>query len=257
LKQLILFVILATPLFGTPASEQIKVAEGEFHMLTGDSDQPSKISVDHWILYTRKQGGYRLESEVTAAAGTGVIVIQTEELDEQLNPTVINIRLYTHENTKKPFSSLACHLSAEQITCKAGDQELSMASDADLKGPVLFAVSSLEHIDLMWMMSGAINRAHFADNKVALPTLVLQDGEDGPQLAQTEVGVLHEDGKADLEIHGTKVSTRRYSVDGSRFKCWLSDSGMPLRMENEAGAVIELGSFKQYRKLVPELPVTN
>ena len=256
MKHLILFVILAAPLFGAPAAEQIKVAEGEFHMRSADSDQPGKTSVDHWILYARKQGGYRLESEVTAAAGTGLIVIQTEELDEQFNPMVINIKLYAHENTRKPFASLSCHLSAEQIACKAGDQELKMSSDADPKGPVLFAVSSLEHIDLMWMMSGAINRAHFAENKATLPTLVLQDGEDGPELAQTEVAVLHEDGKAELEIRGARVATRRYSVDGSKLKCWVSDSGLPLKMENEDGAVIELEKFRQYKKLVPELPVT-
>ncbi|HKD82178.1 MAG TPA: hypothetical protein VKH81_20975 [Candidatus Angelobacter sp.] len=40
-------------------------------------------------------------------------------------------------------------------------------------------------------------------------------------------------------------------------RCWISGSGLLLKMENDAGAVIELENFKQYIKLVPELPVAH
>jgi hypothetical protein len=234
------------------AQEKEKVAEGEYHIVSAAAG--GKTAMDHWILYARKQGGYRLESEVTSAARTGMIVIQTEELDEQLSPTTISIRLYTHEDTKKPLSTLTCRLGAEQVSCKAGGEDLALASSVDQKGPVLFAVTNLEHIDLMWMMAGAINRARFQDGKVNVPTLILQDGEDGPELAQTEVDVLRTEGADPLEMHGVKVPSRRYSLENSKIKCWLSASGLPLKMENEEGAVIQLEKFKQYKKLVPELP---
>ncbi|HEX4604982.1 MAG TPA: hypothetical protein VH724_13370, partial [Candidatus Angelobacter sp.] len=199
-------------------------------------------------------GGYRLETEVTAAAGTGVIVIQTEELDEHLNATAIAIKLYTKENTKKPFSSLMCQLAAEQIACKSGGQELNINSETNTKGPILFAVTNLEHIDLAWMMAAAINRAHLEEGTVQVPTLVLQDGEEAPELNQTDIDVLHAGARETLEIRGVKVPARRYSFENSQIKCWVADSGLLLKMENEDGTVVELAKFKQYRKLVPELP---
>jgi hypothetical protein len=256
-NQLVWMAILAAFALPTRAPAQVKVAEGEYRMRSS-GENGANSTMDHWNLYTRKQGGYRLESEVTSAAGTGVIVIQTEELDDQLNPTSINLRLYTHEDTKKPFSALSCRLSAEQIACKAGGEDLNLAPETDQRGPILFAVNSLDQVDLMWMMASAIHRAHFADGKANVPTLVLQDGEDGPELAQKDVDVLRDEGKdkAPLEIGNAKIPARRYSFANSKLKCWIADSGLLLKMENENGEVIELERFKQYRKLIPELPVT-
>lgn len=257
MNQLILAAILAAFLPPAQSPTQVKVAEGEYSMRGGDAAGSGKRAMDHWILYARKQGGYRLESEVTSAAATGVIVIQTEELDDQLNPTAINIRLYTRENTKKPFSALACRLSAEQIACKAGGQDLNLSSEVDQKSPILLTVNSLENVDLMWIMAGAVRRARFDDGKANVPTLVLQDGEDGPELAQTEIDVLRDEGddKDPVAVAGAKVPARRYSLANSKLKCWISGSGLLLRMENEDGAVIELEKFKQYKKQFPELPV--
>ena len=73
-------VLLSVRLLAVPVNAQVKVAEGEYHLRTGSAENSSNTVIDHWILSMRKQGGYRLEAEVTAASGTGVIVIQTEEL---------------------------------------------------------------------------------------------------------------------------------------------------------------------------------
>jgi hypothetical protein len=253
-KHRILMALLGAWLLAAPASAQEKVAEGEYHLRTGAAGESSSTVIDHWILSTRKQGGYRLEAEVTSAAGTGVIVIQTEDLNEQLNPTAITVKLYTKENTKKPFSQLACHLDAEQITCKSGGLDLNVNSETTKKGPILFAVTNLEHIDLAWMMAAAINRAHLDEGTVQVPTLVLQDGEEAPELAQTEVDTLRVGDKETVEMRGVKIPARRYSFENSRIKCWIADSGLLLKMENEDGSVVELTKFKQYKKLVPELP---
>ena len=183
-----------------------------------------------------------------------MIVIQTEELNEQLSPTAIAIKLYTKENTKKPFSQFSCHLTAEQIECKAGGQDLGINSETEQKGPILFAINNLENIDLAWMMAAAINRAHLQEGTVHVPTLVLQDGEEGPELAQTEIDTLHAGDKETVEVHGAKIPARRYSLDNHGIKCWVADSGLLLKMENEDGSVIELEKLKQYKKLVPELP---
>jgi hypothetical protein len=247
--------ILGALLFPARAEAQEKVAEGEYHMRGAAQDSGSgKSAMDHWVLYTRKQGGYRLQSEVTSAAGTGAIVIQTEELDDQLSPISITVRLYTREDIKKPFSMLSCRLWTAEIGCKAGNEELILDDSIDQKSPILFAVTSLEHVDLMWMIAGAINRAHFEENKASVPTLVLRDSEDGPELVQTEIDALHADGPDPLEIRGAKVPARRYSFGNSGIKCWLAGSGLLLKMENKEGSIIELEKFKQYKKLVPELP---
>src|SRR5262249_53848481 len=153
-----LMAILAAFLLPAQAPAQVKVAEGEYHMHSVGTPGIGSRVMDHWILYTRKQGGYRLESEVTSAAGTGLIVIQAEELDDQLSPTAINIRLYTHDDTRKPFSTLACRLTSEQIGCRAGDEDLNLSPETDQTGPILLAVTNLDHVDLMWMMAGAIRR---------------------------------------------------------------------------------------------------
>ncbi len=255
MTQWIATAMLSAFLLTAPARAQEKVAEGEYHMYgVGTLTMGKSSAIDHWILYTRKQGGYRLESEVTAAEGTGVIVIQTEELSEKLNPTAIAIKLYTHDNTKKPFSQLSCHLMAEQIECKAGGRDLGINSETTQKGPILFAVNNLENIDLAWMIAGAINRAHLEEGTVQVPTLVLQEGEDGPELAQTEIDTLHIGDKEPIEIRGAKVPARRYSFDNHSIKCWVADSGLLLKMENEDGSVVQLEKFKQHKKLVPELP---
>ena len=256
LNQLFFTAIMVVFLLPSQAPAQVKVAEGEYHMRSADG--AGSRAMDHWILYTRKQGGYRLESEVTSAAGTGLIVIQTEEFDEQFSPTAINLRLYTRENTKKPLSAISCRLTPEQIGCKAGDEDLNLSPETDQKGPILLAVTNLDHVDLMWMMAGAIHRAHFEDGKANVPTLVLQDGADGPELTQTQIDVMRDEGKDkdSVAIGDAKVAVRRYSL-GNNLKCWIGDSGLLLKMQNENGAVFELAKFKQYRKLIPELPVSE
>ncbi len=256
MNQFVFGAILAALVLPAQAPPQVKVAEGNYSMRNREGG--GKRAMDHWILYSRKQGGYRLESEVTAAAGTGVIVIQTEELDDQLNPTAINVRLYTHENTRKPFSALACRLAIDKIVCEANGNGLPLSPEIDQKGPVLLAINSLDRVDLMWMMAGAIHRAHFEDGKANLPTLVLQEDEDGLELAQTEVDVLRDEGNdtAPLTIGEAKIPVRRYSTVNGKLKCWIA-SGLLLKMENEDGEVIELEKFKQYQNLVPELPVTQ
>jgi len=253
-KHWILMGLLGAMLLAAPASAQEKVAEGEYHLRTGTAEESSNTVIDHWILSTRKQGGYHLDAEVTAAAGTGVIVIQTEELNEQLNPTAIAVKLFTRENTKKPFAQLSCHLDAEKIACKSGGLDLNVNSETTKKGPILFAVTNLEHIDLAWMMAAAINRAHLDEGTVQVPTLVLQEGEEGPELAQTEVDTLHVGDKETVEMRGVKIPARRYSFENHSIKCWMANFGLLLKMENEDGSVVELAKFKQYKKLVPELP---
>ena len=240
-------------LLAAPAGAQEKVAEGEYRLRSAASEGRS-TAFDHWILYTRKQGGYRLESEVTAARDKGVIVIQTEELTEQMNPTAIAIRLFTRENTRKPFSQLSCRFTAEQIECQAGGQPLSIRAETSQKGPVLLAITDLEGIDMPWMVAGAISRAHLEEGAAPVPTLLLQDGEEGPELAQKEIDSLHIGDQETVEVRGVKVRARRYSLENHSIQCWIANSGLLLKMQNEDGSVVELEKLKQYKKLIPELP---
>jgi hypothetical protein len=253
LIQRTLIAALSAVLLAAPAAGQEKVAEGEYRLRRSASEGRS-TAFDHWILYTRKQGGYRLESEVTAARDKGVIVIQTEELTEQMNPTAIAIKLYTRENTRKPFSQLSCRLTAEQIECQAGGQPLGIHAETAQKGPVLLAITDLEGIDMPWMVAGAISRAHLEEGTVQVPTLLLQDGEDGPELAQKEIDRLQIGDKETVEVRGANIPARRYSLENHTIKCWVANSGLLLKMQNEDGSVIELEKFKQYKKLIPELP---
>jgi hypothetical protein len=246
-------VALSALLLALPAGAQEKVAEGEYRLRSATSEGRS-MAFDHWVLYARKQGGYRLESEVTGASSTGVTIIQTEELTEQMNPTAIAIKLYTRENTRKPFSQLSCRLTAEQIQCQAGGQPLSIRAETSQKGPVLLAITDLEGIDMPWMVAGAISRAHLEEGAAPVPTLLLQDGEEGPELAQKEIDSLHIGDQETVEVRGVKVRARRYSLENHSIQCWIANAGLLLKMENEDGSVVELEKFKQYKKLIPELP---
>jgi hypothetical protein len=251
--QPIFMVTLGAFLLAAPAGAQEKVAEGEYRLRSAASEGRS-TAFDHWILYARKQGGYRLESEVTAARDKGVIILQTEELTEQMNPTAITVTLYTRDNTKNPASQFSCRLTAEQIKCKAGGQPLTINAETSQKGPVLLAINSLENIDLAWMIAGAISRAHLEEGAAPVPTLLLQDGAEGPELAQKEIDSLHIGDQETVEVHGIKVRARHYSLENHSIQCWIANSGLLLKMENEDGSVLELEKFKQYKKLIPELP---
>jgi hypothetical protein len=246
-------VALSALLLTLSAGAQEKVAEGEYRLRSAANEGRS-TAFDHWILYTRKQGGYRLESEVTGASATGVTIIQTEELTEQMNPTAIAIKLYTRENIRKPFSQLSCRLTAEQIQCQAAGQPLSIRAETPQKGPALLAITDLEGIDMPWMVAGAISRAHLEEGAAPVPTLLLQDGEEGPELAQKEIDSLHIGDQETVEVHGVKVRARRYSLENHSIQCWIAGSGLLLKMQNEDGSVVELEKLKQYKKLIPELP---
>jgi len=253
LIQRTLITALGALLLAAPAAGQEKVAEGEYRLRSSAGEGRSS-AFDHWILYARKQGGYRLESEVTGASATGVTIIQTEELTEQMNPTAIAIKLYTRENTKKPFSQLSCRLTAEEIACQAGGQPLGIRAETSQKGPVLFAITDLEGIDMPWMVAGAISRAHLEEGAAPVPTLLLQDGEEGPELAQKEIDSLHIGDQETVEVRGVKIPARRYSLESHNIQCWIASSGLLLKMQNEDGTVVELEKLKQYKKLIPELP---
>ena len=246
-------VALSALLFVPPAAAQEKVAEGEYRLYSAASEGRAR-AFDHWILYARKQGGYRLESEVTAARDKGVIVLQTEELTEQMNPTAITVTLYTRDNPKNPASQFSCRFSAEQIKCKAGGQPLSIRAETSQKGPVLLAITDLEGIDMPWMVAGAISRAHLEEGAAPVPTLLLQDGEEGPELAQKEIDSLHIGDQETVEVRSAKIPARRYHLENHGIKCWITGSGLLLKMQNEDGSVVELDKFKQYKKLIPELP---
>lgn len=60
-----------------------------------------------------------------------------------------------------------------------------------------------------------------------------------------------------FDIDGTKVAVKHYSTsDGEKLGgLWVTDSGLLTKMVVDENSNFILSSFKQYKKIIPELPV--
>lgn len=153
------------------------------------------------------------------------------------------------------------------------------------KGPFLMWAYNLNAWDVPWLCGGGVNMAHLKAGKSTLaalvvsggPGLILGDAVASARMKQAktrnftfygadpneewdfnseEVGALEFINREDVEISGTKVSTRHYvyELDDQPVNLWTTDSGLLLKMVDD-GREFFLSHYKQYKKLVPELKV--
>lgn len=173
-------------------------------------------------------------------------------------------------------------------TGNSGTDKADPSAQYKLNDPFLMWIEGLPSFDLPWLFDGLINMAHPEKGKVRWATLVVSGGSgvmigdavnvgklqaiqknEGhfpltviapdkpiPWRFRTEEGSLVFVASESIELNSTKVAGRHYvSTDGKEsFDFWTTDSGVLTKFARGKGSLV-LVNYKQYRKLIPELPV--
>jgi hypothetical protein len=253
--------LLACRLSGLPALTQDKVAEGEYEgRAVLDSGTTSARKASRWTLQSKGQGGYRLRSEILGPADMQGKIFQTEELNEKLVPTMIGYEAYMKEH-KKAIGDMSCTFANALVTCHGRfDQGAFTCKPYKYVEPFWFWVDNLFVIDMPWLIGGAVNMAHLEEGKVPLSVVTIAGGGKGVDcdLSLEEEGPLEFVAAERLEVAGTRVAVKHYrlSSKGTPIDLWTTDSGIVIKLSDaDEGLVYVLVNYKQYKKLIPELPV--
>jgi hypothetical protein len=253
--------LLACGLSGLPALAQNKVAEGEYEgRAVLDSGTTSARKASRWTLHGKGQGGYRLRSEILGPPDMQGRIFQTEELNEKLVPTMIGYEAYMKDH-KKAIGDMGCTFANALATCHGRfDQGAFSCKPYKYVEPFWFWVDNLFAIDMPWLIGGAVNMAHLNEGKVPLSVVTLAGGGKDVEcdLSSEEEGPLGFIASESLEVSGTKVAVKHYTfASGNKpMDLWITESGVLIKLSDaDEGLVYVLVNYKQYKKLIPELPV--
>jgi hypothetical protein len=274
--------LLVLWLSGVAACAQDKVAEAEYEA-HGASNTGASITktATRWLLTTTSSGGYHLESEIQNQPA-GMRVVQTEELNEQFVPLAIGYRLY-RKDQQSPGITANCELSSAVICSgESGADRAAASKPYKPTGPFWLWMEGVFSLDLPWLLDGAVNMAHLESGKTQVATLSVFGGTavmlgDAVNIAKLEAiqrpgqtlnviapnkpiawklstkeeSPLELVGTETLEINGTKVAVKHYTFGkGDKpMNLWTAGSGLVVKFNN-----MVLANYKQYRKLIPELP---
>lgn len=252
--------LLACGLFGHPAVAQDKVAEGEYEGRVVDAGALSSRTSSRWTLHSTRSGGYLLRSEIIGPSDMQGKFVQVEELNEKLVPTAIGYEVYL-KGQKHAFAAIKCEFVNDSIICRMRSEEGAFACKPfKHTGPFWFWVDNLFVIDLPWLTGGAANMAHLEKGKVPLSVVSVAGGGKGKDcdLSSEDEGTLEFVATESLEVAGTKVAVKHYSLrSGSEpIDLWTTESGVMIKLSYaDEGLDFVLVNYKQYKKLIPELPV--
>jgi hypothetical protein len=149
---------------------------------------------------------------------------------------------------------------ADSITCSALIEEKEAAPSKPFKhnGPFWLWFDNLFALDMPWLIGGGINMARLEEGEVSLATITVSGGGDeGWELTADEEGPLKFAGKENVDISGMAIAAKHYVLksDKESMDLWITDSGLVLKMQSVEQIAFVLANYKQYKKLIPELPV--
>ena len=191
--------------------------------------------------------------------------MQVEELNEKLVPKAIGYEVYL-KNQKQAFATMKCDFAADSIMCRVrSEKDMEGAKGTfDCKshkhvGPFWFWVDNFFVMDFPWLTSSAVNMASLKNGKVPLSVVTFEGGRGEDCVSAEDDGVLEFVATESLEVGGTKVGVSHYSLksgDSKPFDLWTTESGVVIKLSDEdEGLDFVLANYKQYKKLIPELPV--
>jgi len=248
---------------------------------------PRVRAASKWVLY-RSSGGYKLESEIDNHAA-GLRVMQVEELTDGLVPTSLAYEFYRTGNSA-PGAVSKCDIAAAAVTCRGNSEKERTATSAPYKinGPFLIRMEGKFSQDVPWLWAGALNMAHPEKGKTSIKTLVVTGGttvlindlvglaaleklkQPGQSVTEVVPGApvpwkfnseeespLELVGTETMDLNGTKVSVKHYAPVNRKGQAgfWITDSGLLIKYAMGASSSYSLANYKQYKKLVSELPV--
>jgi hypothetical protein len=275
-----------------PLIAQDKVAEGDYVMQrAADKGISQAKTLTRWVLYGKGGSGYHLNSEVENQPG-GLRVVQVEELDPHFGPTAIGYELYRKDNNK-PGITVKCQFSGAAITCGGEFEGKQIGPSKPYKesAPFWLWMEGLFALDMPWLLDGTVNMAHLKEGRVKVPTVSVLGGTavligdavnvaklkevqglnqkltvfapDKPtewEVYSDEESLLELVGTETVEINGAKISVRHYTLtNGTKpMGLWITDTGILIRMSGVADdGLLVLSNYKQYKNLIPELPVVH
>jgi hypothetical protein len=264
---------------------QEKVAEGEYWVEgTAPSGAPQAIRATHWTVYEKSPGHFRLESECEKHPA-GLRVVQTEDLTDRFVPTTIGYELYRKDQAI-PSISATCDFASGALVCtgNAGKDQASPSAPYKPQGAFVPWIEGLSSLDLPWLMAGALNMAQWDKGRAQIETLIVSGGSGVMIGDALNMAALQSTGKpitfvgpdkptpwsfssADreslqfiasetAELQGEKVAVKHYASTDSKEQggMWITDSGLLTKMTAQENLSFVLKSYKQYRKIIPELP---
>jgi hypothetical protein len=258
--------LLACGLFGYPIVAQDKVGEGEYEARVVDTGVLSGRTTSRWTLHSKRSGGYLLRSEIVGPSDMQGKFLQVEELNKNLVPTAIGYELYLKDQ-KHAIAADKCEFVNDSITCRVRSVEGAFACKSYKHiGPFWFWVDNLFAIDLPWLMGGAVNMAHLEKGMVPLSVITLGGNGTGVDcdITSEDEGLLEFIAAEILEVTGTKVAVKHYSLKSGGSKpidldttdLWITESGIMIKLSDaNEGLDFVLVNYRQYKKLIPELPV--
>jgi hypothetical protein len=289
-KSFLIAAALVSTLCGRELPAQEKLAEGEYQVqLVSAAGVPKAKTATRWVLYSNTSGGYRLRSEYVKMPA-GMRVVQVEELDRRLAPTMIGYELYRN-NEKEPGIVVRCEVLKSAVTC-GGEFEgkpVPASSPYKQEGAFWLWMEGLFALDMPWLIDGTVNMAHLEKGTAKVPTISVLGGTavligdavnvaklkavrglgekltviapDKPvnwDLYSDEESLLELVDTTTVDVDGTKVAAKHYTFKngGQPMDLWITESGLLIKMSG-TGDRLEwaLANYKQYKKLIPELPI--
>lgn len=242
-------MILVLALCGTAFSQE-RAAEGQYQM-SGTAKAATR-----WVLYSKSSGGYHLESEIQND-GNGLRIVQVEELNAEIVPAAIGYEFYPKDQ-KKPSATMTCEFSGDSIICRS--QPGATSKPFKYRGPFWLWPEGLFAVDLPWLLDGAVNMARLEKGKTSVATITVSGGSQEEWVfSAEEEGMLEFAGVESMEIGGTRVAVRHYSLRSGEetLNLWIAGSGILVKMSRGEGDEFVLTNYRQYKKLIPELKVES
>ena len=282
-----LMLTLLALLLSVSALAQQQVAEGEYEMHdVSEAGVPTAKTVIRWTLTRDNSAGYHLESQVLNLPD-GIRVNQIEELDDALTPRSIGYDYYAKDENK-PSIVLRCPFEGGSITCggRIQDKLIPNSKPYGRHGPFILWVADLSALDMQWLLSGAVKMIRTGEKDSSVTFLTVYGGTaetlstavsmaylESVKGARTSVNVysggarsewelvareeetLRFVGTETVELGGTRVAARRYSIEGGEGNpqsLWIAGSGIPIKFDE-----FTLTNYKQYVRLIPEIKVDD
>jgi hypothetical protein len=240
-------------LCGRIALAQDKVAEGEYQMRgVGKSKAASAKNLSRWVLYSKPSGGYHLESEIQAGS-EGARIIQSETIRYD----------FYEKDQKQPVGTTRCGIADDSITCSARIEGKEAAPSKPFKHdrPFLLMFDGLYALDMPWLLGGGISMSRLEKGEVSLATILVAGGDDDEEWEITvdEEEPLKFVGNGTVTVGAITIAAKSYVYGSAEepIKVWITDSGIPVKMVTGDWIGTVLANYKQYKKLIPELPVEN
>lgn len=270
---------------------QEKVAEGQYQVHGVDSSgAPVTKTVTRWVLFAGPSGGYQLRSEIEQQSAS-IRLTQVEELNDHFVPIAIGYELHRGEPKVPdiPDITASCKFSSGVIcTGVAGDEVAAPSAPYKPNGPFWMWIEDLFSLDMPWLFDGALNMAHPGTGKTKVNTMLISGGTgvmigDAVNVAALERvrkpgqtlrviapskpipwSIRSEEesffefvASETLDMNGAKVAVKHYnsSTKNESRGFWVADSGLLIKMAFRENSNFTLSGFKQYRKIIPELPI--